>query len=277
MVEYQRNERTNDAGRQGYKGVHAPFLRLNSVCVKVVLTGVRTHLVSSARLPHSGQRVLRVPAAVTVQSSSGEHVRLPEMANYDIRPSWDTLGPIWHKNAIRYATDEELIKWSSDPECNQRALCAEALPKRNADRAPRIAALNANPFDARTEVSADARYVVKHLWIYLRGVAVCAQHSLPDSQLNTQVMFEMELMTKKLLEGQELENRARQLGVDIRGDLITQSASGRMQRAADYEIQRRVIEAERARRDSWLWVLAMLSACASVLSALAAWFAVVRR
>jgi hypothetical protein len=51
---------------------------------------------------------------------------------------------------------------------------------------------------------------------------------------------------KKILEGDELEQRARELGVDIQGELITQSSLGRHQRASDYELQRRVIEAERS-------------------------------
>jgi hypothetical protein len=43
---------------------------------------------------------------------------------------------------------------------------------------------------------------------------------------------------KKILEGDELEQRARELGVDIQGDLITYSSSGRHNRATDYELQR---------------------------------------
>ncbi|MDR3742159.1 MAG: hypothetical protein P4L40_24335 [Terracidiphilus sp.] len=82
---------------------------------------------------------------------------------------------------------------------------------------------------------------------------------------------------KKLLEGNELESHARKLGIDIKGERITQSSSGQIQRASDYEIQRRVIDAERAKRDSWLWAFAFISAIASVLSALAAWFATVHR
>lgn len=76
----------------------------------------------------------------------------------------------------------------------------------------------------------------------------------------------------KLLEGKQLEDRARQLGIDVRGEHITESSIGRT-RACDYELQRRVIEAERATRESRLWILAVISALASVVSALAAWFA----
>ncbi len=72
----------------------------------------------------------------------------------------------------------------------------------------------------------------------------------------------------KLLEGDGLEKRARKLGVDIQGDPITQSSSGRRQRASDYELQRRVLEAERAVRESRLWVLALIAAVASLVSAI---------
>jgi hypothetical protein len=52
-----------------------------------------------------------------------------------------------------------------------------------------------------------------------------------------------------LLKGAALENRARELGVDIDGDPRTQSSSGRAPRASDYELQRRVLEAERGIRE----------------------------
>ena len=79
---------------------------------------------------------------------------------------------------------------------------------------------------------------------------------------------------KKILEGDALEQRARQLGVNIQGDLMTQSSSGRRTRANDYELQRRVMEAERSLRESRLWKLALISAFASVASAKAALLAV---
>jgi hypothetical protein len=79
---------------------------------------------------------------------------------------------------------------------------------------------------------------------------------------------------KKILEGDALEQRARQLGVDIQGESITQSSGGRHKRAGDYELQRRVIEAERSIRESRLWKLAFISAIASVVSAAAALLAV---
>ena len=74
----------------------------------------------------------------------------------------------------------------------------------------------------------------------------------------------------KQLQGDELERRARELGVDVEGEPRIQSSSGRSPRAPDYELQRRVSEAERSRRESKLWLLAVISAVASVLSAAAA-------
>ena len=44
--------------------------------------------------------------------------------------------------------------------------------------------------------------------------------------------------------------RAEILGVDVTGSLITQSISGKHKQADEYEIQRRVIEAERSIRKS---------------------------
>jgi hypothetical protein len=81
----------------------------------------------------------------------------------------------------------------------------------------------------------------------------------------------------KLLEGHELEQRARKLGIDVSGELITKSSSGRSRLAPDYELQRRVTEAERSIRESRLWIIALISAIASAVSAIAAWMAVLRR
>jgi hypothetical protein len=78
----------------------------------------------------------------------------------------------------------------------------------------------------------------------------------------------------KLLNGDQLGQRAQELGVDIAGEPRMQSSSGRAPRAPDFELQRRVTEAERAIRESRLWVLAVISAIASVLSAIVALIAV---
>jgi hypothetical protein len=87
----------------------------------------------------------------------------------------------------------------------------------------------------------------------------------------------------KLLQGDELETKARELGVDTQGGPITQSVSGRQKRADDSELQRRVIEAERSIRESKLWQIAVISAVAAVfsavtslISAIAAFMAVAR-
>jgi len=51
-----------------------------------------------------------------------------------------------------------------------------------------------------------------------------------------------EVAMKKLLEGKRLEDRAKELGCDMQGELITQSSSGRRQRASDYELQKRILK-----------------------------------
>ncbi len=43
------------------------------------------------------------------------------------------------------------------------------------------------------------------------------------------------------------------------------------------ELTSRILEHERARREQRLWIIALLSACASVVSALAAWTVVLLR
>jgi len=77
----------------------------------------------------------------------------------------------------------------------------------------------------------------------------------------------------KLPEGEELEERARSLGIDIGGEPRSQSISGRAPKASDFELQRRVIEAERSNRESKLWLIALISSIASVISALSAFVA----
>ena len=74
----------------------------------------------------------------------------------------------------------------------------------------------------------------------------------------------------RLPTGEALVRRARKLGVDVLGDLPARGFSGERQRAPDYELQGRVIEAERARREGNLWVLAVLSTVLALLSAIAA-------
>lgn len=46
--------------------------------------------------------------------------------------------------------------------------------------------------------------------------------------------------------------------------------------AEDYELQRRVMEAERHIREHRLWLVAIISAAVSLVSAIAAWLAVIK-
>ena len=88
---------------------------------------------------------------------------------------------------IGAVSDQELEKWATDRNCYEMEACArelaERLAKRSVTEAARQAASAAeqrrlserrqaiqdNPFDPRTEVSADAKHIasriVKHLWI----------------------------------------------------------------------------------------------------------------
>lgn len=80
----------------------------------------------------------------------------------------------------------------------------------------------------------------------------------------------------KLLAGEALLKRAAQLGVDTAvGEYVTIPGTPNIQLPAlEYEIQQRVMSAERHFRDRSLWLLAFISAIASMLSAAAAWWAV---
>ena len=71
------------------------------------------------------------------------------------------------------ASDAQLEKWAMDPDCINKNDCATYLANRHAQRASVQAKkreeLQDNPFDPRTEVSADAKHIgsriVTHLWI----------------------------------------------------------------------------------------------------------------
>lgn len=93
--------------------------------------------------------------------------------------------PLYHASygnieSLPYASAEDLQKWANDPNCIEREQCAQVLAKRLAvAEAQRVArekqlgekriALQEDPFDPRTEISADARHIaariVKNLWI----------------------------------------------------------------------------------------------------------------
>lgn len=76
------------------------------------------------------------------------------------------------------------------------------------------------------------------------------------------------LFKRKILKGDNLYHRAEELGVSL---IELGYADGT---ESEPELQRRVLEAERALRENRLWIIALISAIASVISALAAWFAV---
>jgi hypothetical protein len=80
---------------------------------------------------------------------------------------------------VQYASGEKLERWAQDENCIERAECERELVLRRLRKTKeeeglsvRKQGLEANPFDFRKEhtadskeVSADARYIVKHLWI----------------------------------------------------------------------------------------------------------------
>ena len=79
----------------------------------------------------------------------------------------------------------------------------------------------------------------------------------------------------KLLQGEELKQRADELGVSM---TKLYSSMGTIN---EPELQRRVLEAEAAereisstKREKWMWRLTVLSTLAGILSALAAWVAI---
>jgi hypothetical protein len=76
-----------------------------------------------------------------------------------------------------------------------------------------------------------------------------------------------------LLKGPALLKRAQELGVDTTGEPSARSTDGAAPQASDHELQRRVLEAERSIRESRLWLLTIIAALASVVSAVAAWVA----
>lgn len=79
-------------------------------------------------------------------------------------------------------------------------------------------------------------------------------------------------MTKTVLQGDALLARAKELGVSIGlGDSYVDPGKGMVEyQASEYEIQSRVLEAERHRREHRLWLIALISAIASVVSAVVA-------
>ena len=60
------------------------------------------------------------------------------------------------------------------------------------------------------------------------------------------------------------------------GGTTTRSLNAETGRTVEDIIVSRIINLERANREEKLWIIALLSAIASILSALAAWFAVIK-
>lgn len=78
----------------------------------------------------------------------------------------------------------------------------------------------------------------------------------------------------KELRGKALEKRAEELGVslDEAWDYTSEKAF-----LKEPELQRRVREAEQARRQRGVWIVALIASIASACSAIAAWVAVLKR
>lgn len=81
---------------------------------------------------------------------------------------------------------------------------------------------------------------------------------------------------KKQLSKDELIEKSKRLGIDIKGEHIYKSSSGRKEFADEYEIQRRIMEKESHNRSTRLFWLALISALASLVSAIAAWTAILK-
>lgn len=85
-------------------------------------------------------------------------------------------------------------------------------------------------------------------------------------------------MQKHILTGHELVERAKQLGVCIYRDdanVPIGQSSIMAPVVSEFEIQRRVMEAERHLREHRLWIVAVISAAIALVSAIAAWAAVI--
>jgi hypothetical protein len=86
----------------------------------------------------------------------------------------------------RVAGESDLEKWASDPNCNQQKECLAELYSRRGraitdqipDQKLQIEKdrdwLLAHPFDPRNEVSADAKRIIRHLWILLFVIPLVA-------------------------------------------------------------------------------------------------------
>lgn len=82
---------------------------------------------------------------------------------------------------------------------------------------------------------------------------------------------------KSLPTGEALQTRAKDLGVILTGEqYVTIPGTGSISLpVSEYELQRRVMEAERHLREYRLLLIAVISATASAISAVGAWLAVI--
>ena len=72
---------------------------------------------------------------------------------------------------------------------------------------------------------------------------------------------------KKILEGDALEKRAIKLGIEVQGDSIIPGYTKRFKSASDFELQKRVSATESSIMGKRLWLIALISSIASVISA----------
>jgi len=92
-------------------------------------------------------------------------------------PGWFAACKTHNETSVRkvclYVSDNKLTEWGTDPVCLEMEICARILEERRIRHQSAVgtkrAELQQNPFDPRTEVSADARHIagriVMHLWI----------------------------------------------------------------------------------------------------------------
>lgn len=92
------------------------------------------------------------------------------------------------------------------------------------------------------------------------------------------MIFKFLFLRRPLPQGRTLEAIAAELGVSRAGSVVQKTGVTGPETfeslSDEAELQRRVMEAIRARLDSWLWLIAFISALASFASAVAAWVAV---
>ncbi len=79
---------------------------------------------------------------------------------------------------------------------------------------------------------------------------------------------------KKLLKGEKLQKRAEELGIECSGTEIRHINSGEHWSVYEADLQNKVMEVERHIREHRLWIIALISAIASVLSAITALIAI---